>query len=357
MLLAVRRKPSVSRAKPQTPCRTNPKPAASALRPSKSDATFKLRIDQPLILELPIEKMNCWKNLLIDAYRISTSPWRSYWLNRARKNENVPLAILFYHRVANEHPNPWTISEQDFARQIDWMQSNFDLISLEESQRRMRVGNLRPAISITFDDGYSDNCSFAIPWLIEQKIPFTYFVTTAHISENRPFDHDVDRGQPLLPNSPESLRAMAAAGVEIGGHTRDHVDLGSISDEAELYDQVIAATEELADMIDRPIRYFAFPFGQINNLNKRVFQLLADHGIQGVCSAYGGLNSVGSDPFHLQRIHGDPNFSRMKNWLTFDPRLKSVPGIQWRSEEVSPGLYQEVPATALSDGNQSPIES
>ena len=85
-------------------------------------------------------------------------------------------------------------------------------------------------------------------------------------------------------------------------------------------------------MIGTSIEYFAFPFGQKNNLDPRVFKVLKDNGFSGVCSAYGGVNEVGSEEFHLQRMHGDPNLERMKNWLSGDPRIRNVVRYQWQEE-------------------------
>ena len=273
-----------------------------------------------------------WRSLLIDSYRTVTWPWRKFMMRRMQKNSTVPISVLFYHRVANEELNPWSISQADFEMQIAWMQENFDMISLDEVQHRIKNGNSRPAISITFDDGYAENCSFALPMLLERRIPVTYFVTTHHTTHNRPFLHDVQRGKPLAPNSIDTLKALANAGVEIGAHTRTHIDLGTCTDPDVIYDEVIAATREMETMLDYSIRYFAFPYGQRQNLNPLVFRLLQDHGFSGVCSAYGGLNAVRSDSFHLQRIHGDPNFSRMKNWLNLEPRLLNVSRYDWRRE-------------------------
>jgi hypothetical protein len=50
-----------------------------------------------------------------------------------------------------------------------------------------------------------------------------------------------------------------------------------------------------------------------------------DAGYRGVCSAYGGYNFPGDDAFHLQRIHGDAEMIRLKNWITMDPRKLTVP--------------------------------
>ena len=291
--------------------------------------------------------MSGLKTNLLNGYRLATTPIRQFNLWRMKKTGTVPISILFYHRVDNESPNPWTISESGFVEQINWFQKNFDLVSLEECQRRIQSGfNDRPTLSITFDDGYADNSTFAIPMLIERKIPFTYFVTTYHTKFGQPFPHDVDLGKPLAPNSIETLKSMADAGIEIGGHTRTHADLGQLSDPTELYDEVIEATREMEYLIGTDIRYFAFPFGQIENLNPAVFHLLKKEGFQGVCSAYGGMNAVGDDPFHLQRMHGDTNFARMKNWLTFDPRIKSEKAYVFENmpvdEEVQPAQFPNV---------------
>ncbi len=280
--------------------------------------------------------MNNWNSKLIDAYRVATWPYRKMHFAHMRRTGTVPILTVFYHRVADEGLNPWTISQADFQRQIEWFAENFEIVDLEECQRRIRSGfNARPTLSITFDDGYAENCDFALPLLIERRIPVTYFVTNDHTIGQQPFSHDVTLGQPLPTNTLESLRALDMAGVEIAAHTRTHADLGKIEDEATLVDEVLTASKELEAAIGRKVRYFAFPFGQYPNLNPKVFSMLRAAGFLGVCSAYGGWNRVGSDEFHLQRIHGDPNFSRMINWMTYDPRLAKVQRYEDSNPEVS----------------------
>ena len=112
---------------------------------------------------------------------------------------------------------------------------------------------------------------------------------------------------------------MADHGIEIGGHTRTHADMGRIDDEQRIYDEVITAGEELQAAIDRPIRYFAFPYGLPQNLNARAFQMAAEHGYEAVCSAYGDYNFPGDDPFHIRRIHVE-DMVRLRNWATIDSR-------------------------------------
>lgn len=242
-------------------------------------------------------------------------------LRRLARTGDVPVCVLFYHRVADAPSNPWTISRHGFLEHVEWLQEHCDLVSLERSQQLCREGNFgRIAVTITFDDGYAENCDFALPLLKEKRVPCTYFVCLQHVMRGIPFPHDVQIEQYLRPNTPQQIRDIAAAGFDIGAHTRRHPNLGRLHDSRRIHDEVIVARNELQDLVGQPVKYFAFPYGVPTALNATAFQLARDTGLSGVCSAYGGYNFRSVDPFHIQRIHGDPDMARFKNWLTFDPR-------------------------------------
>ncbi|MBU4273450.1 MAG: polysaccharide deacetylase family protein [Planctomycetes bacterium] len=265
--------------------------------------------------------MPFWKLLLLNLYYHATRPARS-WRNRKQAARGrSPAIVLYWHRIADDRATPWTASNATFVRQVSWLRKRFQLVSLAEAQHRIRQGyNHRPCVSVTFDDGYADNCRRAIPWLIEQQIPCTYFVTLRNVLEGEPFSHDLALGHRFEPNGMEQLRAMARAGVEIGAHTYTHPDLSSIADPRMLRREVVAAKEELQAALGRPVRYFAFPFGQYANLSPEAFETAKQAGYAAACSAYGGFNFPGDDPFHLQRIAVDDTMIRLKNWVTMDPR-------------------------------------
>ncbi|QDS99537.1 polysaccharide deacetylase family protein [Adhaeretor mobilis] len=263
---------------------------------------------------------------LLGMYYLATLPGRRQAAARRAIEGSAPIRTLFYHRVADDHPNGWTISTERFKDQIEWIQERYEIITLIEAQRRIGSDqNSTAAVCLTFDDGYADNCREALPWLLDKQIPFTYFVSTNRVNTGEPFDHDVEAGQPLAPNSIEEIRVLAEAGVEIGAHTRSHADCGKIDNEDELYDEIVGSKRDLEAMIHRPVRYFAFPFGLEENLSRAAFRTAFRAGFWGVCSAYGGYNLPGEDPFHIQRIHGDSSWARFCNWLTVDPRkLRNV---------------------------------
>ncbi len=285
-----------------------------------------------------------WPTKLIDAYRLATSPYRSWCLASRRRSGTVPVYVLFYHRVADCFGNGWTMGCDDFRRQIDWLEQNFEIVDLLEAQRRIRGGsNRRPTVAITFDDGYAENCEFALPLLIERRIPVTYFVTLEHAKNQTPFQHDVDNGQALPVNTIESLRALSISGIEIGAHSRSHLDLGQISDPHQIVDEVITSARELEALVEQKIRYFAFPFGKLENLNGTAFQLLKREGFLGGCTTIQTWNEIGGDDFQIARIHGDPNFARFRNWLTYDPRLAKAELFDYQSASLDEPPIQ-VPA-------------
>ena len=246
-------------------------------------------------------------------------------MRRLTAANSAPVVVLFYHRIADTHPNGWTMPVEVFRLQLDWLAENFDLVSLSEAQRRLRDGSDKPSVAITFDDGYADNCDTAIPLLLRRNVPFTYFVSTRIVEEQLAFPHDLEAGVRLKPNSVPEIRAMAEAGVEIGAHTRTHVDMGRSTDLDWIREELVGSIEDIRHWTGKPPRYFAFPFGQPHQLTPEACEAAYQAGIEGVCSAYGAYNlpnRVSSDhgPFHLRRVHADPEWARFTNWMTFDPR-------------------------------------
>jgi peptidoglycan/xylan/chitin deacetylase (PgdA/CDA1 family) len=281
--------------------------------------------------------MPFWKRLLLNLYYHGTYPVRvcNYWREVSRGH--LPIIVLCYHRISDDGLNSWTTSNRLFTQQIRWLAKRFRFISLEETQRRIRSGeNHEPCVSITFDDGYADNCRSALPWLLKENIPCTYFVTLHNVLTQESFVHDLAAGHHVLPNTIAQLEKMAEAGIEVAIHAYTHSDLGAVADARILGHEVVAAGKDLEAIINRPVRYFAFPYGLYANLNSTVFEIARQAGYEAVCSAYGGFNYPGDDPFHLQRIVVDNDMIHLKNWATMDPRKMRMPKFQYRREASGP---------------------
>jgi peptidoglycan/xylan/chitin deacetylase (PgdA/CDA1 family) len=180
--------------------------------------------------------LNCMKPVLLHVYLRGTTAYRRRLLRELARDGRVPIVVPVFHRVADDRANDWTTSTSEFREAIAWLQEHFDLISLEEAQHRIASGkNERPSVSITFDDGYAVNCNYALPLLIDNAIPCTYFVSSGPVLERTNFEHDQAMGNHFASNTVVQLRELAGAGIEIGAHTRTHIDLGRVCDPDRLF--------------------------------------------------------------------------------------------------------------------------
>ncbi|MEQ1800525.1 MAG: polysaccharide deacetylase family protein [Gammaproteobacteria bacterium] len=94
------------------------------------------------------------------------------------------LVVVTYHRVL-EAPDPM-LSEPDvkaFRAQVTFLARHLRVLPLREALQRLASGSLPDrAVSITFDDGYANNYSCALPVLRSLGMPATVFVATGYLN-------------------------------------------------------------------------------------------------------------------------------------------------------------------------------
>lgn len=99
------------------------------------------------------------------------------------------LSIVMYHGICRE-PLPvhdWCFVRSElFRRHVAFYRRNFEVLPLAEAVRRLRAGDLRkPALAITFDDGYQNNHDEAFPILQQAGLPATIFLTTSLVGTDQ----------------------------------------------------------------------------------------------------------------------------------------------------------------------------
>ncbi|MGB5450910.1 MAG: polysaccharide deacetylase family protein, partial [Sedimenticolaceae bacterium] len=101
---------------------------------------------------------------------------------------------LIFHRVA-EQPDPMSPGEPTaewFHRLITMLASNFEIIGLAEALARADAGGLSGrTVSLTFDDGYADNFTVALPILEQFNVPATFFVASGFIDGGRMWNDSI----------------------------------------------------------------------------------------------------------------------------------------------------------------------
>src|SRR6185503_14242705 len=82
------------------------------------------------------------------------------------------------------------VTRDRFAAQIEYLARVADVVPLGETIAGLASGKLTPRrrmLSITFDDGYRDNLTEALPILQRFRVPMTLFVCTGGLASNTPF--------------------------------------------------------------------------------------------------------------------------------------------------------------------------
>lgn len=100
------------------------------------------------------------------------------------------IAIVMYHGIIKSPLSfyDWSfVEEKDFRAQIKYLKEHFEVIPLSAVKERIRSGvrKDKPAVAITFDDGYQNNYDVAFPVLCEAKVPATIFLTTDYVDTNQ----------------------------------------------------------------------------------------------------------------------------------------------------------------------------
>ena len=131
-------------------------------------------------------------------------------------NDQGVLSIM-YHRF-NESKFPSTnVSEEQFFSHIKYIQENdFDILDIDQVIKSIDEGKVfsKKSIALTVDDAYESFYSVAWPYLKENNIPVTLFVSTDSVDQD-----------PGVYMSWEQIRNFVSEGGIVGQHTASHLHM------------------------------------------------------------------------------------------------------------------------------------
>jgi len=145
------------------------------------------------------------------------------------------------------------------TQQIRYLRAHgYHTITLARLARRIRYGNPLPSnpVALTFDDGYRDQFTKALPVLKRYHMKATFFIVSGFVDE------------PLYMTW-RQVRGLHRAGMEIGVHTIHHLDLAILSPGQD-WQEIHRSKVVIERHIGHPALVFAYPSGAFNA------QVLAD---------------------------------------------------------------------------------
>ena len=285
------------------------------------------------------------------------------------------VVILAYHRVVDigaEADFPWDLdlvsaSSRAFDAQMAELRRHYTPVPLEEVWRRWSRGRRLPrrAVAVTFDDGFADNASCALPILRRHGIPATVFVSSGYVDSPAPFwfealvrwvktssrpwlvvageawplssartrrhaaraalDHlkrlseggrhaqleawrqelgigaDTVADAASRPLTRTELQALVEGGVAIGSHSVTHPILARC-DDATLRWELTRSRQDLEAMTGMPVTTLSYPVGGVDAQDERVRAAAREAGYRLACAYLPGYNARRTaDPWALRR--------------------------------------------------------
>jgi len=275
------------------------------------------------------------------------------------------LSILIYHRVLAHHDGllSTTLVREDFDWHMEVLARFFNPLSLSEALLMMDEERLpERAVCVTFDDGYADNESVALPILNKWRVPATVFVASGFLEGGRMWNDTVIEGVRALagksldlreqglgfynlstlesqqlaivdilraikhwaPNdrsravdslgeqagklptnlmlTKQQLLNLSHQGVEIGGHTVTHPILAAL-DDVPAKMEINQNKLHLEEILDKPVRFFAYPNGRLGTDYTLIHrEIVKQAGYKAAVSTHRGVVSAGSDRWQMARF-------------------------------------------------------
>ena len=208
-----------------------------------------------------------------------------------------PLPILNYHSIRADGSDPFSMSPESFAAQLDWLaKAGYRTVLLHD----LLEGRREKAVVLTFDDGTADAVSIVLPALRRRGMRATFFIATGLV------------GTPGFMNWAE-IEALAAAGMEIGSHTVSHAHLADLPGDR-VREELISSKAELERHLGRPVEAIAYPYNSVR------WSIVRAARSAGYRIGVSGPSHGGGDLINLERIS-------LKRGITLPEYQRAVEGL------------------------------
>jgi len=216
--------------------------------------------------------------------------------------QKVP--ILMYHSSSNTAGarfRQFTVSPASFAEQMAYLhREHYTPLTvtqyIQAPSQRASVLTERPVI-LTFDDGFADFFSDALPVLKQYNFTATLYIATSFVGGYSSWmRREKEIARCIL--SWQQVREIDAHGIECGAHTHTHPQLDTLSLHA-ARNEMARSKSLLEDHLGQPVCSFAYPYGY---QTVRLRQAAREIGFSSACAVRHAQSSPADDAFRLARL-------------------------------------------------------
>jgi peptidoglycan/xylan/chitin deacetylase (PgdA/CDA1 family) len=215
----------------------------------------------------------------------------------------APVPILAYHQTARPPRRgvpcrTFTLSPGAFRAQLQGLKlMGYRGLSMRDLEPYLSGERSGKVVGITLDDGYLNNFEHALPILREFGFTATSFMVSGHFGGSNLWDQRVGVPAAALMDVAH-LKTWVAAGMEVGSHTRNHVNLHE-TDPATAREEIAASKRDLESALGCEVRHFCYPYGLYRAEHA---QMVREAGYLTGSTSDSTRVQPGTDPMLLPRI-------------------------------------------------------
>lgn len=238
-----------------------------------------------------------------------------------------PIPILVYHQIDTAPPKGAAfrslyVSPVAFARQM-WLlrMMGYQGLSMSALLPYLRGEKQGKVVGITFDDGYLNNLTHALPVLQRHGFSATCYAVSQRLGQTNVWDQAQGVVQTPLMDA-DQLRQWVAGGQEVGAHTRHHVDLTQCDTPTCLEELTLGRTE-LEEATGAAVSHFCYPYGKYTAEH---VAMARQAGFETVTTTQRGRVARGADMCQLPRVPVLRSTTLLVFWLKVATRYEDRRG-------------------------------
>lgn len=211
--------------------------------------------------------------------------------------------ILVYHQISEAPPKgaPFRglyVSPGAFARQMALLKLlGYQGLSMSGLLPYLTGERSGKVVGITFDDGYLNNLTHALPVLQRHGFSSTCYAVSKLLGQTNVWDREIGIAQVPLMDAGQ-LRLWRDGGQEVGSHTQNHVRLLQ-SDASTALGEMTLDKVALEGLMGAPVHHFCYPYGEYAPEH---VAMARQAGFQTVTTTRRGRSVAGGDLMELPRV-------------------------------------------------------
>jgi peptidoglycan/xylan/chitin deacetylase (PgdA/CDA1 family) len=224
------------------------------------------------------------------------------------------VAILSYHKVGPPAVGGWEtwyyVPSQTFEAQLLWLRrAGYEFIDLQGLLRGLEDACTLPAraVLVTFDDGYRNNLTTALPVMRGLGVPGVVFVPTHYIGGTNTWDYLQGPEPHEAICTWDELRELERGGVRVESHSASHPFFSNLTEDEHLR-ELRESKRELEEGLGRSVDLVAYPYGDFGRDAVLAQKLAKMVGYRAACLYGGGAITLpGADRWRLPRLAMGPD--------------------------------------------------